>query len=98
MMENEFNYLIDNLLPNLSFNDLLPILYELSDRQWKTYTIANDKIKDAISCHLIQFMNINSEYEIDSALHISLGAGLPSVHIYILNNFDNITNENVKKT
>lgn len=96
LMENEFDYLIDNLLPNLNFNDLLPILYELSDRQWNTYTIADDKIKDAVSGYLIKFMNINSENEVDSALHISLAMGLPSVYFYILNNFDNIVNVNVK--
>lgn len=96
LMENEFDYLIDNLLPNLSFNDLLPILYELSDRQWNTYTIANDKIKNAVSEYLIKFIDVNSENDIDSALHISLAMGLSSVYFYILDNFNNIINANVK--
>lgn len=96
LMENEFDYLIDNLLPNLSFNDLLPILYELSDRQWNTYTIANDKIKNAVSEYLIKFIDMNSENDIDSALHISLAMGLSSVYFYILDNFNNIINVNVK--
>lgn len=96
LMENEFDYLIDNLLPNLSFNDLLPILYELSDRQWNTYTIPNNKIKDAVSGYLVKFMDINSENDIDSALHISLAMGLSSVYFYILDNFNNIINVNVK--
>ena len=96
LMENEFDYLIDNLLLNLNFNDLLPILYELSDRQWNTYTIANDKIKNAVSEYLIKFIDVNSENDIDSALHISLAMGLSSVYFYILDNFNNIINVNVK--
>lgn len=96
LMQNEFDYLIDNLLPNLSFNDLLPILYELSDRQWNTYTIANDKIRNAVSEYLVKFIDVNSENDIDSALHISLAMGLSSVYFYILDNFNNIINVNVK--
>ncbi|MGE6630414.1 hypothetical protein [Bacillus sp. NPDC077027] len=79
-LENYFNQLVDiyeNSKDNISYIELTEAIYQLSERQWHTYKILNDKIKNEIDILMKNILDANSFDLIDNATSIIAYLGLP---------------------
>lgn len=54
----------------------IEILRDLADRQWHTYELPSDNIRQQVSEYLIQHININNEDEVVLSMQISCALGL----------------------
>ncbi len=75
-----------------SLNELL----ELSDRQWHTYELIDEEVKEQLEKYLTSLINFEDEEIMDYILNIIPRIGLDKLFDYIIKNRNNIKNQNIK--
>lgn len=82
----ELNYFFSSIQNQLSVEDSIGILYELADRQWRTYQILSDKcLLQVLESFLFKCIDFNCENLLDNIIHISIALGLKTVFDFIIN-------------
>ncbi|MDE1376322.1 hypothetical protein [Bacillus licheniformis] len=79
-LEKYFNQIVDiyeSAKDNVNYIELLEAIYQLSERQWHTYKILDDKIKHKIDTLIKNILDVNSYDLIDNATSIIAYLGLP---------------------
>lgn len=79
-LEKYFNQIVDiyeSAKDNVNYIELLEAIYQLSERQWNTYKILDDKIKHKIDILIKNILDANSYDLIDNATSIIAYLGLP---------------------
>lgn len=80
---------------NVSY--VLEELLELADRQWHTYELLDNDVKNQLEKYIINILDFENEEIMDYIMCIIPRIGLKKVYDYIVNIKDSITNCNVKK-
>lgn len=94
-------YFIEFLICYCNSTDAFDIYYilnellELSDRQWHTYELLDQEIKQQLERYLKSIIDFEDEEIMDYILCIIPRLGLENLFEYILKNKINIHNENV---
>ncbi|MBC8621333.1 hypothetical protein SFC17_13955 [Bacillus paralicheniformis] len=79
-LEKYFNQIVDiyeSAKDNVNYIELSEAIYQLSERQWNTYKILDDKIKHKIDILIKNILDANSYDLIDNATSIIAYLGLP---------------------
>ncbi|KYC80296.1 hypothetical protein MOE82_12565 [Bacillus licheniformis] len=79
-LEKYFNQIVDiyeSAKDSISYIELSEAIYQLSERQWHTYKILDDKIKHKIDILIKNILDANSYDLIDNATSIIAYLGLP---------------------
>ncbi|MBU8683514.1 hypothetical protein MOE23_01055 [Bacillus haynesii] len=79
-LEKYFNQIVDiyeSAKDSVSYIELSEAIYQLSERQWHTYKILDDKIKHKIDILIKNILDANSFDLIDNATSIIAYLGLP---------------------
>lgn len=92
----EFLVCYCNRTDGLDIYYILNELLELADRQWHTYELLNQEIKQQLERYLQSIINFEDEEIMDYILCIIPRLGMGNLFDYILKNRTNIHNENVK--
>ncbi|GIN44688.1 hypothetical protein [Bacillus paralicheniformis] len=79
-LEKYFNQIVDiyeSAKDNVNYIELSEAIYQLSERQWNTYKILDEKIKHKIDILIKNILDANSYDLIDNATSIIAYLGLP---------------------